>query len=324
LRATRDPRDPCDPGEVENMLKAAEVERRGPVGWVVIKNVQDLMEQGWSADEFVEIHTAISLGLEELRFDRSIRVVGITGQKDGEFYRFPRRKRFDEEQRHRDRHNRLKARTDSRLHGKGPGRGVPSAIETLALMDKPVIARVNGDAIGYGQSLLWACDLIVAMQNAVVSDSHMAQGEVTDSNGEKRGFPTAVTPGDGAMAFMPMFMPPTKLKEYQFFSRAWTGKQLAEMNVVNYALATHEELDAKVDELIGELLARPQHALARTKKLTNKALINMWNLNQDLSSAYESLDFWEHTADGHMEPGWAYQPVVRPAGGWCPTGSVKP
>jgi enoyl-CoA hydratase/carnithine racemase len=190
-------------------------------------------------------------------------------------------------------------------------------------MEKPVIGRLNGDAIGFGQSLVWGCDLLVAMENAVISDSHMAQGEVTDSNGEKRGFPTAVTPGDGAMAFMPMFMPPTKLKEYQLFSRAWTAKQLADMNIVNYTAKTHEELDAKVDELVRELLERPQHALVRTKKLLNKALINMWNLNQDLSSAYEGLDFWEHTADGHMENRWHYEPVTPMPGGWSPNTKVK-
>lgn len=300
------------------MLKAAEVVRRGPVGWVVIKNVQDVMEQGWSEDEFVEIHTAISLALEELRFDRGIRVVGLTGELDGEFYRFPRRRRYDEDQRHRDRHNRIAARRDPRLHGRGHDRAVPSAIETLALIDKPVIARVNGDAIGYGQSLLWGCDLIVAIESAVISDVHMAQGEVIDSAGEARGFPYAISPGDGAMAFLPLFLPPTKLKEYQFFSRAWTAKDLAAMNVFNYALPTYDALDAVVDELITELLRRPQHALARTKRLTNKALIQMWNLSQDLAAAYEGLDFWDHTTDGHMDAGWSFEPVSAPPGGWSP------
>lgn len=301
------------------MLKAAEVEKRGPVGWVVIKDVQDLMEQGWSAEEFVEIHTAISMGLEELRFDRNIRIVGITGQANGDFYRYPLRRRFDEEQRHRDRHNRIKARQDHRLHGRGPGRGIPSGIETLALMEKPVIARINGDVIGYGQSLLWGCDILIAVEHAVISDVHMAQGEVVDSDGQRRGFPTSVAPGDGAMAFLPLFMPPTKLKEYELLSRAWTAKQLAAMNIVNYAVPTYEALDAKVDEIVNALLERPQHALVRTKRLTNKALIQQWNLAQDLASAYEGLDFWDHTIEGHMEPGWAYQPVTTHPGGWSPS-----
>ncbi len=302
------------------MLKAAEVERRGPVGWVVIRNVQDLMEKGWEVEDYAEIHTAIAMGLEELRFDRDVRIIGLTGERNGEYYNVPRRRRYDEQQLHRDRHNRLLGRPDPRLHRRGPERAVPSAIETLAMTDKPVIARVNGDAIGFGQSLLWGCDIIVAIASAVISDVHMGQGDVIDSNGEARGFPYSIAPGDGAMAFWPLFLPPTKAKEYQLLSRAWTARELAEMNVVNYAVGSYEELDAKVDEIIDQLLARSQHSLTRTKRLTNKALIQMWNLTQDLSSAYENLDFWQHAAEGHMEAGWSpyASPVPRYDGGWSP------
>lgn len=305
------------------MLKAVDVERRGPVGWLVIKNVERLMEQGWEVDdEFAEIHTAMAMGLDELRHDRDIRIIGITGESDGEWYNVPRRKRFDEEPRHRARHNMIEA-SKSPDKARRPERQVPPAIETLAMLQKPVIARVNGDATGFGQSVLWGCDLIVAIETAVVADAHLGQGDIISSNGEALGFPYGITPGDGAMAFLPLFLPPTKLKEYQFFSRSWTAKELAEMNVINYAVPTYEELNAKVDELIDGLLARPQAALARTKRVVNKAVIQQWNLTQDLSSAYEILDFWEHNRAGHMDPSWdPYAPselVARPAEGWSPS-----
>jgi enoyl-CoA hydratase/carnithine racemase len=304
------------------MLKAAIVERRGPVGWVVIRNVEKLMEESWEVDEYVEIHTAIAMGLDELRFDKEIRLIGITGELDGQWYNVPRRRRFDDDQRHRDRHNFISKDLPPGLHPKGPDRDYPSAIETLAMLEKPVIARVNGDAIGFGQSLLWGCDLIVAIAGAVVSDVHMGQGGVVDSNGEQRGFPYALTPGDGAMAFLPLFLPPTKAKEYQLLSRAWSTDELATLGAINYVVPSYEDLDAKVGEIIDQLLARPQHALAQTKRLFNKKLIEQWNLTMDLAHAYEMLDFYKHNTQGHMEPGWdpyGGEAAAPPAGGWSPT-----
>jgi enoyl-CoA hydratase/carnithine racemase len=305
------------------MERAAYVERRGPVGWVIIKDVQEGMEDSWGLDEYMEIHTAVASGLDELRFDPQIRIVGITGERDGEFYSLPRRERFDSEPRHRHRHN-FSMRGDKSLHPRGPSRGVANAIETLAMIEKPVIARVNGDAIGFGQSLLWGCDILVGVEFGVVSDVHMGQGDPVDHRGERRGFPYAIAPGDGAMAFLPLFMPPTKAKEYQLLSRAWTVRELAEMGVFNYALPGYEELDAKVDELIDELLARPQHALQHTKRLHNKLLIWHWNLAKDLSQAYELLDFWQHNAQDHMRVGWDPYDEAPPRheGGWSPATKV--
>ena len=309
------------------MLSAIEVERRGPVGWILIKDGQAMTEQSWEVDEYVEIHTAVGQALEELRFDRSVRLIGITGQRNGEWFHVPRYEAYFTERRHRDRHNMLERERIPRLVPRGPERGFPSPLETLALMEKPVVARLNGDATGFGQSILWGCDIIVAIENAVVSDSHMSQGEIVDSAGERRGFPYALSPGDGALAFWPLFLPPTKAKEFQLLGRSWTSNELAEMNVINYVMPTYELLDDKVDEIITQLLARPDHALRRTKRLMAKQMLAQWNLTMDLSHAYEMLDFWEHTRAGHMEPTWAPEkdePVQVPADGWCPPTAPAP
>jgi hypothetical protein len=37
------------------ILKLAVVEKRGPVGWVVVRNVEKLMEQGWKVDEYTRV-----------------------------------------------------------------------------------------------------------------------------------------------------------------------------------------------------------------------------------------------------------------------------
>jgi enoyl-CoA hydratase/carnithine racemase len=45
----------------------------------------------------------------------------------------------------------------------------PDAHELLITIEKPVIARVNVDAIGFGMSLLWACDVVVARDDARIA-----------------------------------------------------------------------------------------------------------------------------------------------------------
>ncbi len=277
---------------------AARIERRGPVGWIVLNPYQETQEAAWEAGlgpaAFKHIASEVADALDEFRYDNSIRIVVLTGARDGEFYRVCRSTAYDDP-RHRDRLNPIKRGPTAATRQNWRDR-----MELLALIEKPVIARMNGDAIGLGAAMLWGCDLIIAREDAVVADVHTGMTEVVDSNGERRGFPWAITPGDGTMSFASLYMPPTKLKEYLFTSEVWTAKQLADMNIINKAVPA-DQLDAALDAVIEKLLRRPASILAQTKKLVNKRLIEQWNLTQDLASAYETIDFFTHGRDGAME-----------------------
>src|ERR1700759_2548253 len=81
------PRAEEDPA-MGKKLQAAEVERHGPVGIVKIHPVERMMERSMEpdCDEFIEVHESISIALEELRFDGSIRIIIVTGSHHGVFY----------------------------------------------------------------------------------------------------------------------------------------------------------------------------------------------------------------------------------------------
>jgi enoyl-CoA hydratase len=179
----------------------------------------------------------------------------------------------------------------------------------LVLLEKPVIARVNGHASSNGQSILFGCDLIVAREDAIITENHLGLGEVKDHEGVPHGYPFGITPGDGAGALVPLFMPPTKAKEYLMLSPAYTAKELAAMNIINYAVPM-ERLDVVVDDLIQRLLRRPARTLARTKRIANKLLIQQWHIAFDLSMEAEKLDFWELGRNG-----WVNDLTLRPDGG---------
>jgi hypothetical protein len=69
------------------------------------------------------------------------------------------------------------------------------------------------------------------------------------------------------------------------------------MNIVNHAVPM-SELDRVLDDITGRLLQRDARALARAKRVYNKALVGQWNLAIDLLVSTEKLDVYEHANDG--------------------------
>lgn len=270
---------------------AIDLRRDGQVATILIKPFEKAQAAGAGHPDYVDVHTAIARALEALRWDDSVRIVVITGAEDGEFYWAPGPGYYTPEKMHyMDPRNRPATRWS---HEQGATR----ITETLALMDKPVIARVNGHASSNGQSIVFGCDLIVAWEDAIITDNHLALGETTDHDGVSHGYPFAMVPGDGAGALVPLYMPPTKAKEYLFLGSSFTAKQLAAMNIVNYAVPM-DQVDAVTNDLVERLLKRPARTLARTKRGVNKMLVQQINQSYDVLGYAEMLDFWEQGRDG--------------------------
>lgn len=268
------------------MVTAIDVVREDSVATIKINPFERTQAAGAKEPGYVDVHTAIAEALEQLRWDDEIRIIVITGAEDGEFYWAPGPGYYTPER--LDRMNPANQRPARWSHAQGAAR----ITEALAMIEKPVIAKVNGHASSNGQSILFGCDLIVAWEDAIITENHLGLGEVTDHDGVAHGYPFAMTPGDGAGALVPLFMTPTKAKEYLFLSPKLTGRELAAMQIVNYAVPL-DQLDAVTDDLVRRLLLRPARTLARTKRGVNKMLIQQVNLSYDALAWSELLDFWE-------------------------------
>ena len=118
---------------------------------------------------------------------------------------------------------------------------------------KPVIARVNGFAIGGGNVLATICDLTIASDQAQF-------GQV----GPKVG---SVDPGFGT-AYLAQVIGEKKAREVWYLCRRYTGMQAVEMGLANIAVP-HAELHAEVDRWCEELLDRSPTALAIAKRSFN-------------------------------------------------------
>jgi 2-ketocyclohexanecarboxyl-CoA hydrolase len=118
---------------------------------------------------------------------------------------------------------------------------------------KPVIARVNGYAIGGGNVLVTCCDLAIASETAQF-------GQV----GPKVG---SVDPGFGT-ALLSRVVGEKKAREIWFLCRRYTAVQALEMGLIN-SVVPPDELDAEVERWCKEILALSPTALAIAKRSFN-------------------------------------------------------
>jgi enoyl-CoA hydratase len=219
----------------------------------------------------------VGRALNELRDDNAVRVIVVTGKDD--VFTIP---------------------PSSYGHHGNPGgdwdimSGVTRAVEAMCTIEKPVIAKVNGHAVGFGANLVLACDFIIAREDAIIADHHMSCGELIIDGKMAGSAEHCMVTGDGGAVFAPLKMPLNIAKEYLMLARPFTAKELAAMGVVNYAVPA-AELDAKTNEIAQRLLKRNAYALALTKRVLNKQVMASFNRVHDAALGYEFLNFYMQT-----------------------------
>lgn len=145
-------------------------------------------------------------------------------------------------------------------------------VELLVDIDKPVVCRLNGAAVGLGATIALLCDIIYASEKARLGDPHVTIGLVA---------------GDGGAIAWPMRIGLTRAKEYLLTGDLIDAKRAEEIGLINRCLPL-DQLDAAVDELCAKLLAKPQFALRKTKALTNLEVKRLCGLLLDQGLAWES------------------------------------
>ncbi len=171
--------------------------------------------------------------------------------------------------------------------------GLRRTLLAVISLAKPVIAKVNGDAIGFGSSLLYACDFIVASEDALIGDMHLGMGDLPYGN-KTWGF----VAGDGGAIFVPMHMTLPMAKEYLMLARTWTTRELADKGVINHAVP-RAELDAKVLDMCERLMRRPPYAMAWTKRVLNRDVLQRFNAGYDAGMAFEIINVLHKRAEMH-------------------------
>jgi enoyl-CoA hydratase len=145
------------------------------------------------------------------------------------------------------------------------------AFATLDNMGKPVIAAVNGFALGGGFEVALACDIIYASDRAKVGFPETTLG---------------IFPGFGGTQRTAKLIGLAKAKELIFTGKVITAQEAYEMGLINKVIP-HEELMKEVMALAEKIKANGPFSIRLAKELINKSL----SLDTDSGLMIEAKDF---------------------------------
>jgi enoyl-CoA hydratase/carnithine racemase len=153
---------------------------------------------------------------------------------------------------------------------------IPAALYELEV---PVIAAINGPAIGAGLDLACMCDIRIASERARFGETFAKLG---------------IVPGDGGAWFLPRVigMPKATLMTL-------TGDVIDADKALDYGLVTevtaHEDLLGRALEIATSIAANPGHATRLAKRLLREGQDMKLGPLLELSAAFQSLA--HHTAE---------------------------
>ncbi len=213
--------------------------RRGASNGGELRIVLDRPEtmNAWNA----ELGRELLAALREAESDETVRVVVVTGAGRGFSSGADLRAGFEATP---EGHPDVQRALDEIYH---------PIIATVRRMPKPVLAAVNGPAVGIGCSLALACDLVVARESAYLLLAFANIGLVCDG---------------GSSMFVPARAGFGRAAEMALLAERIPAPQALEWGLVNRVLAD-AEFDAGVDALAERLATGPTRAFAGTKRQLN-------------------------------------------------------
>jgi 2-(1,2-epoxy-1,2-dihydrophenyl)acetyl-CoA isomerase len=135
---------------------------------------------------------------------------------------------------------------------------VHGIIISMRRMRKPVIASVSGAAAGFGLSLMMACDLAIAADNAYFTLAYCLIG---------------ASPDGGSTFALPRSVGSKKAMEIALLGERFDANAAERLGLVNRVVAA-ASLEAETMKLAARLAAGPTAVYGRTKALLNGALAN--------------------------------------------------
>jgi enoyl-CoA hydratase len=236
------------------------LEERGPVRIVTLNRPEALN----AANE--RLHAALVAVWRHLADDRSARAVVITGagravSAGGDFEHFvelwddlPSRRREIE--------------------------GARRLLTEMVDFPLPVIAAVNGPAVGLGCNIAVCSDIVLMAESAHVCDPHITVG---------------LTAADGGAPTWPLLMGMLRAKEYLLTSERIPARVAVELGLANRVVADADLMDAAVS-LAEKIAAMPPQAVQSTKRALNmhikRAVAGV--LEYALQEEFTSFDTPEH------------------------------
>lgn len=251
--------------------KALRIERRGRVLVITIDNPpMNAMTR--------ELHNELSRIFIDINRDPDTAVVVITGAGDRTFSAGGDVKAMARRLEEGDHASWVQGNYEAR-----------EIVYGLLRLERPLIARINGHAMGLGSTLAVLADITFMMAEAKIADTHVKVG---------------LSAGDGGSLMWPLLMGFPKAKQFLFTGDMMTGAQAAELGLITHSVETIEELDQKVYELADRLAAGASQAINATKLSVNLLLRKML---EGAIEAHLGQETYTYLSRDHYEAATAFR-----------------
>jgi enoyl-CoA hydratase len=149
-------------------------------------------------------------------------------------------------------------------------------------VELPIVAALNGHAIGLGASIALLCDVIFMAETATIGDPHVRVGLVA---------------GDGGAVIWPLALGPARAKRYLLTGDPLGAAEAERLGLVNF-VAPPDALEREALAFAERLAGGAPLAVRYTKAAVNKLIKDALNAAFDFSTALELVTF---KSDDHAE-----------------------
>ncbi|WP_308516256.1 enoyl-CoA hydratase [Sphingomonas flavescens] len=131
---------------------------------------------------------------------------------------------------------------------------VTRLLRILAGNEVPIVAAVHGNCVGIGTTMLLHCDLVIADDSARFSMPFVDLGLVPEA---------------ASSLIFPQLAGRRRAARYLLLAEPFGAEEAMDIGLVSHR-AENGELAAKLEEVVGRLLAKPPEALRQTQKLLRR------------------------------------------------------
>jgi enoyl-CoA hydratase/carnithine racemase len=156
--------------------------------------------------------------------------------------------------------------------------GIQRLPRALYNLDVPVIAAVNGPAVGAGLDLTCMCDIRIASEKATFAESFVRVG---------------IVPGDGGAWLLPRAVGRAKAAEMAFTGEAISAQEALECGLVSRVVAPEALMETAMG-IARKIAANPGGVLRMTKRLLREGESASLDSLLEISASYQAI--------AHMEP----------------------
>ena len=155
-------------------------------------------------------------------------------------------------------------------------------VEEMLTSPVPIVAKVNGDAVGAGLAIVALADFAYAADDATFSCAFVRVGLIPDT---------------GGTFILPKLVGLRTAKQLAFTGEFFSAERAAELDLVNEAVPA-DELDERVTATVERLGRRPTRTIGLMKQAIHENMDRHWSESLD----YENLiQVQAYTSDAHEE-----------------------